>query len=300
MIPFQVVYSELMNSDPGQDPKLGIVSPSAGKPKAVAEALETVYPGIHFRSPPALKRRDFCLAHDPKYVDDVFVMRRPNGFATFSDSVNRSLPYTNGAMYEACRIARPNRPACALVSGFHHAGYADASGGCFCTFNGLMIAALKAISDKCGWISVAIIDCDMHYGNGTEDIIEKLGCQDQVAHYTLGRLFMGRGQGDKYLSYLDRVMALEINEFAPDLIIYQSGADVHVNDPLGGVLTEDQMMERDRRVFTIAKDLNVPLAWCLAGGYQVDPDGSIPTVVRLHMNTFRVAEEVYGQRARLD
>lgn len=53
-------------------------------------------------------------------------------------------------------------------------------------------------------------------------------------------------------------------------------------------------MERDRRMFCIAKDLNIPIAWNLAGGYQIDADGSFRKVIDLHMNTFLAAKEVYG------
>lgn len=62
----------------------------------------------------------------------------------------------------------------------------------------------------------------------------------------------------------------------------------------GGVLTTEQIFERDRRVFKLCKKHNVPVAWNLAGGYQVEPDGSIPKVLEIHLNTFRAAAEVYG------
>lgn len=81
--------------------------------------------------------------------------------------------------------------------------------------------------------------------------------------------------------------------FRPDRIIYQAGADTHVDDPYGGLLTEEQMMERDWNMFTIAKNLGIPIAWNLAGGYQVAEDGSIDKVINLHLNTFRMAMEVY-------
>ncbi len=74
-------------------------------------------------------------------------------------------------------------------------------------------------------------------------------------------------------------------------IIYQSGADVHVDDPFGGVLNEEQMYERDKRMFQIAKDLRMPISWSLAGGYQLD---KYDLVLRLHTNTFKACREVYG------
>jgi uncharacterized Fe-S radical SAM superfamily protein PflX len=56
------------------------------------------------------------------------------------------------------------------------------------------------------------------------------------------------------------------------------------------------MIERDRKMFTIAKELRIPLAWNLAGGYQVEENGSIQKVIDLHLNTFKVCQEVYHAR----
>jgi acetoin utilization deacetylase AcuC-like enzyme len=66
-------------------------------------------------------------------------------------------------------------------------------------------------------------------------------------------------------------------------VLYQAGADVHIDDPLGGVLTTEQMTERDRIVFAAARTHATPIAWNLAGGYQ-RPLGK---VVDLHSNTLR-------------
>ncbi len=67
-----------------------------------------------------------------------------------------------------------------------------------------------------------------------------------------------------------------------------------MDDPFGGLLTEEQMYERDVRMFTIAKELNIPITWTLAGGYQKDKDGGCSYVLKLHMNTFDACRKVYG------
>jgi acetoin utilization deacetylase AcuC-like enzyme len=72
-------------------------------------------------------------------------------------------------------------------------------------------------------------------------------------------------------------------------VFFQAGADAHVDDPLGGLLTTSQMRERDRIVFNVCRDLGIPVTWNLAGGYQQEADGSIPKVVELHLNTFEEA-----------
>lgn len=60
-----------------------------------------------------------------------------------------------------------------------------------------------------------------------------------------------------------------------------------MDDPLGGYLTTEEMRQRDRYVFQMCKGAGIPLAWNLAGGYQREPDGSIPIVLELHGNTMQ-------------
>jgi acetoin utilization deacetylase AcuC-like enzyme len=299
----KVVYSEKQVADTGQQPisQIGYTaSPSANKPRQVAAALrETAIEGleIEFVEPVALTVGDFKMCHSDDYVDGVMSLRLKNGFGTISQSVVDSLPYTNGAQYTAARLATVDSPTCALVSGFHHAGYDGWEKlGWFCTFNGLLIAAAKLVAED-GMKKVAIIDCDMHYGNGTTDILEQLPeLAVSVEHLTFGRYFDSPKDAEKYLAALEpdgRVEQL-LKRTKPDLVIYQSGADVHVDDPYGGVLTTEQMYERDLRMFRIAKRLDIPLTWNLAGGYQVEADGSIAKVLGLHLNTFKACQKVYG------
>jgi acetoin utilization deacetylase AcuC-like enzyme len=139
---------------------------------------------------------------------------------------------------------------------------------------------------------VAIIDCDYHYGDGTQAIIDAQGLADRVLHVSFGRSFR---KPEQAAAYLDAVAGLrgELRAFAPELILYQAGADAHVDDPLGGLLTTEQMRQRDRGLFSIARELSIPVTWNLAGGYQIESDGSIPRVVELHLNTFEEALRVW-------
>lgn len=79
-----------------------------------------------------------------------------------------------------------------------------------------------------------------------------------------------------------------------DVILYQAGADPHVDDPLGGFLSTAQLRERDRLVFVTANSLGIPIAWNLAGGYQVDSGGGIQSVLDIHNNTMRECVSVYA------
>jgi acetoin utilization deacetylase AcuC-like enzyme len=259
-------------------------SPSAGKPRHVLAAWQQAGMPIAVESFAPVSELDLCLAHDPAYVRGVLCGDIPNGFGDSSPDIARSLPYTNGAMMAAARAALVEGCACAPVSGFHHAHY-DCAGG-YCTFNGLVITAQKLLSE--GAVQrVLILDCDMHYGDGTDQILKRLGTGESITNATFGSWFSVPSDAEAYLEKLrDTVARLD----AFDLVLYQAGADVHVDDPLGGVLTTQQMIERDRIVFGAARDSDSPIAWDLAGGYQ-EP---FAKVVDLHVNTMRECARAFG------
>lgn len=259
--------------------------PSARKPLIMAKALKESGLPIQFIEPRPLTVNQIALAHAQDYVEDVMAGRRENGFGNTSLSVRKSLPYTNGAMVDAAVFAfKHRRHACALASGFHHAGYR--AGGGYCTFNGLMIA-VQVLLQSYGAKRIAIIDADQHYGDGTQGIINELGLEDRVFHYSFGRDFFDTTHADDYLKKM-RSLAVDLSAFKPEVILYQAGADAHRDDPLGGVLTTEQLKERDAILFSIARELGVGVAWNLAGGYQVDEDGGISKVVEVHLNTYRI------------
>jgi acetoin utilization deacetylase AcuC-like enzyme len=273
------------------------ISPSAIKPKLLVEYLQTspFKDIIEFVEPVALTREDFLRCHTEQFVDDILHLRKKNGFGTISQSVVDSLPWTNGTMYLATKLALEQRtPTCAMCSGFHHAGYEGYEGlGYFCTFNGLTIAAMKIVEEGKN-TRVTIVDCDMHWGNGTDDILKVIDPHgEKCRNISFGMLFHNPYEAKKYLAYFDKVR-IQLEEFKPNVIIYQSGADVHVDDPFGGVLTEAEMYERDLRMFRLAKELGIPITWTLAGGYQLDKDGGCSYVLKLHENTFKACQEVYN------
>lgn len=256
-------------------------SPSAKKPALVVDAWQEAGLPMRIHEPAPATQADFELAHDADYVRGVLAGERANGFGNRLPAVAASLPYTTGAMVDAARLAcQSGGVTCAPVSGFHHAGYAH--GGGFCTFNGLVVAARKILQEKLAY-RIMILDCDMHYGDGTDDIIDTLGIDStQIVHHTFGERFSSPHEADDYLLHLERV----VEEFSEvDLVLYQAGADVHVDDPLGGVLDTEEMRRRDELVFQAAYAVGVPLTWNLAGGYQ-DP---VSRVVALHLQTMAVS-----------
>ena len=148
-MPIEVFFSKLMDAESGS-----CVSPSAAKPGIVAKALKGSDIPVDFFEPTPLQEEEIAAARDPTYVRGVLSGKTANGFGNCSEAVAKSLPYTNGAIVDAAVAAFTGlSAAAALASGFHHAGYL--SGGGFCTFNGLVLAALRCI--KAGAKRAAII-----------------------------------------------------------------------------------------------------------------------------------------------
>ncbi len=238
--------------------------------------------------PDLVKRADFERAHHPDFVDGILSCELPNGFRNYDSAVADSLPWTSGAMLSAAKEAIANRRiAVAPVSGFHHAGYRRNGG--FCTFNGLMVTA-QALLSKGLIHRVGILDFDQHWGDGTQDIIDRLELGETVIHYSPTEEFSEAAKAQAFLDAIPQI----VQKFVDcDLVLYQAGADPHIDDPLGGWLTTPELAQRDHLVFACAKVLGIPVAWNLAGGYQTP----IRLVLDIHDNTMRACHAVYVDAA---
>jgi acetoin utilization deacetylase AcuC-like enzyme len=265
-----------------------VYSPSPKKPRPVVTDWHEQGLPIELWSFEPASISTLCLAHNEAFVADIYSLRQPNGFDNKDPEVAQSVPYTTGAMLAAAREALDNgKVACAPVSGFHHAGFDFAQG--FCTFNGLMITAIAL--KKAGLVQrIGILDLDQHFGNGTEDIIERLEV-DYVVHETAVKTYQPRAaDAEGFLKSLPKRM----RRFSTsDLLLYQAGADAHVDDPLGGWMTTEQLARRDQLVFETAASMNLPVAWNLAGGYQRLDNGSIEPVLAIHRNTMQVCVKTF-------
>ena len=248
-------------------------SPSPRKPAwVVADWIAKDLP-IGIVEPIPASRDKLALAHSQKYVNGILNYELMNGFRGRQKDVADSLPWTCGSILSAARGALSNGlVACSPTSGFHHAGVDSGYG--YCTFNGLMVTALTLKAEgKVG--RVGILDCDQHYGDGTTEIMAAQGI-DWIHH--VSQEHRSPGDARPFINKLPEV----VRGFATcDLLIYQAGADPHLNDPLGGFLTTEELAERDRIVFSVAKLIGVPVVWNLAGGYQ-EP---VSRVLEIHTNT---------------
>jgi acetoin utilization deacetylase AcuC-like enzyme len=283
-----VVYSQLMVAESGHG-----VSPSSMKPALVAQALRAKEYPVDFIEPEPATIEDLQRVHEPRFVQAVLEGREDNGFGNRSLDLARTFPYTSGSLLTAAKKAlgpARSRVVASLSSGFHHATWNEAQS--FCTFNGLMVTCANLIyhtlADR-----IAIIDVDYHYGNGTDDILAKTGLSANVFHLSFGKSYSRPDQSAEYLERL-RLVEKDLERFQPNLILYSAGADTHIEDPLGGLFTEEQMGTRDQIMFEIGMRLNIPVVFNLAGGYQRDASGGISKVVKLHLNTFSAALRVHG------
>jgi acetoin utilization deacetylase AcuC-like enzyme len=273
-----VFYSERMVAD------IESFSPSAGKPRGVVQSWCALELLLRIAPPQPVSVDQLCLAHDRDHVEDILACRANNGFSNKSPAVAEALPWTSGSMLSAAREAMANgRVAVAPCSGFHHASHDSCHG--FCTFNGLMVTAAVLLHE--GQVAkVGILDCDTHHGDGTEAIRRKLHLEDHVPHYSAGATWHQPDRAEEFLRTLPSI----VESFSGcDVLLYQAGADPHVDDPLGGWLTTAQLAERDRIVFETAHRIGLPVAWNLAGGYQTP----LRRVLDIHDNTLRACARVF-------
>jgi acetoin utilization deacetylase AcuC-like enzyme len=215
-----------------------------------------------------------------------------------------------GALSAAVR-ALADGLAAAVASGFHHA-HADHGEG-FCTFNGLVVAA-EALHAAGRVKTVAVLDLDLHYGNGTASLCPGrpwlFNCSIYGNDYWHNRAYRDvehrrHADGPNHVSFalpngsgrpelleaLARGMQAILAWGRPDLLIYQAGADPYREDPYSPLnLDHADLRERDRTVFAWARRERIPTAWTLAGGYTPD----VKKVVDVHLGTFEAALSVHG------
>jgi acetoin utilization deacetylase AcuC-like enzyme len=254
---------------------------------------------------------ELALAHDPAYIAaisdgsvDARLMREI-GFP-WSEAMAERARRSVGATIAACRAAFRDGIAANIAGGTHHA-YAGKGGG-FCVFNDAAVASRLMQAEwsrsRARPLKVAIIDLDVHQGNGTarifhgDDSVFTLsvhGAKNFPFRKEASDLDVDLPDGcgdDDYLQALDAALDELERRFEPGLVIYLAGADPHEGDRLGRLkLTWDGLEARDRRVFDWAWQRRIPLAFAMAGGYGT----RIEDTVHAQVNTFRVATQ-YAQR----
>jgi acetoin utilization deacetylase AcuC-like enzyme len=188
-----------------------------------------------------------------------------------------------------------------LGGGTHHAGRGHGQG--FCWLNDCVIAAMAMQAENLAE-RILIVDCDVHQGNGTADMVKgdptiftfslhgKHNFPYRKATSDKDIELEDRTDNDTYLKALENGLSIAIKNFKVDLAIYLAGADPYRKDRFGRLaLTKAGLAQRDRLVFTHAKKAGIPVAVTMAGGYAPD----VRDIVDIHVGTIRTLLELNGQ-----
>ncbi|WP_031564587.1 hypothetical protein [Rheinheimera texasensis] len=264
-------------------------SPSTSKPRDVVASWQKLNIPLSIQKFEPIIVEHLKLVHAYDYVDGVFAGTTRNGFGNKNVAIAESSLYTIGALFAGAKAAMLNKKvAVAPVSGFHHAGYGDGYG--YCTFNGLLVTSLLLLMHKLAQ-RIGILDLDVHPGDGTASILSQAWYRESIVHHSMGYETKTEPEyADAYLAKLPDVIASMKN---CDVILFQAGADPHIDDPLGGFLTTEQLRLRDHIVFRECAKWNIPVVWDLAGGYQRDENNGIAPILALHDNTLVECAEIY-------
>ncbi|TMQ50604.1 MAG: histone deacetylase [Candidatus Eisenbacteria bacterium] len=228
--------------------------------------------------------------HDRAYVDKLTL-----GRLSVLEEALLELPYSKqlvdasflcaGGSILAAREARTRAVGINLGGGFHHA-FPDHGEG-FCVFNDVAIA-IRALQHEGLVRRAAVIDLDVHQGNGTAAIF-----RDDPSVFTFSMhdednypaikppsdLDVGLDKGTagaEYLAALERHVPAILDRHRPDLVAYVAGADPFEEDQLGGLkLTREDLRRRDRVVFDTAASREIPVAAFLAGGYALKLEDTV-------------------------
>ena len=237
-------------------------------------------------APPPCPREWLEAVHDPEYVEQVFTQTVPRekerriGFPV-TERIAQRVAHTNGGTWLAAQLAMRHGYAANSAAGSHHALHETGAG--YCVFNDLAVTANRLIAQGDAR-RILIVDCDVHQGDGTASLMA--GREDVFTlSFHAEKNFPARkarssldvplpdGLDDAgYMEALRAHLPGAIEQFGPDMVLYQAGVDVHERDKLGRLaVTDEGLVARDRFVIGEARRRGLPVASALGGGYGADP-----------------------------
>ena len=276
-----------------------------GKYELLRQRLAAELPQLQLQLAEPASDGELALVHTPSYIDAVAqgslsdAAQREIGFPWSPGMVERARRSV-GATISAARTAMKEGVAANLAGGTHHA-YANKGGG-FCVFNDVAVAARLLQAETARHqrkaLQVAVIDLDVHQGNGTAHIFQ---IDDSVFTLSMhgAKNFPFRKESsdidielpdgcgdDNYLAQLHTALQQLEQRCQPGLVFYLAGADPHEGDRLGRLkLSFEGLRQRDQMVLQWAREKRIPLAMAMAGGYGKD----IADTVQVQINTFALA-----------
>ena len=250
--------------------------------------------------PDRVEHDDLLLVHAAEYVDRFTRGQltadeiRKLGFPWSEALVERSYRAAGGTI-AAARHAMRHGVAMNLAGGTHHAFPSHGEG--FCVFNDVAVA-IRALQRDGIVERATVVDLDVHQGNGTHAIFagdpsvftfSMHGGKNYPFHKVPGSLDLELADGtsdDEYLDQLHAALPGVLERSRPDIVVYLAGADPHERDRLGRLrLTFDGLARRDAFVIEQCREVGIPIAITIAGGYG-DP---ISGTVDVHTATARIA-----------
>ncbi len=250
------------------------------------------------------------LAHDPAYIETVLALHRKTGqldHETIASpgTIDAALRAAGGgiAMSDAVLAGTYHNGFLLCRPPGHHAGRNFGMG--FCFFNNIAIAA-KHLLEQRGLKRVAIIDIDIHHGNGTEDIVTNdprifftsIHQQNLFPHNSgnttqnnILNIPLPNGTTDQeFQETIIKNVLPAITTFAPECILISCGFDGHQNDPIGGwKLSTDSYREATQQFHNLAEQVcHGRLVTFLEGGYAADRLGDCAKAVLSALNAEKV------------
>ncbi len=278
-----------------------------GRIEAIEDWLDSggLLDRLQQREPPAASREQLARIHDPAYIDRIFSLSPASGLAHL-DGDTAMNPHTlqssllaAGANIDATdRVLAGNadNAFCCVRPPGHHAEFARAMG--FCLFGSVAVGAAHALEHH-GLDKVAILDFDVHHGNGTENLFRHdprvLFCSsfqhpfypypsldDVPAHIIHTPLSAGSGS-EAFREAITEQWLPALAAHKPQMIFVSAGFDAHRDDPLGGLLLEDEDFAWITRLIAemAGRYCNGRLVSSLEGGYDY---ASLARCVALHIN----------------
>lgn len=242
--------------------------------------------------------------HTKEYVDKLIHQtlsereQRVIGFPQSALLTQREFIITQGTI-DCCHAALANGIALNVAGGTHHA-FADHGEG-FCMINDMAVAANHLLNTQ-AVKQIAIIDLDVHQGNGTAKIFENqprvFTCSMHGQHnYPFRKeqsdldVGLEDGLGDEaYLALVEETVSFVLETVKPDFVFYLAGVDILSTDKFGKLqVSLAGCKQRDFYVLSRLHALSIPCVVALGGGYSPD----VKIIVEAHCNTFRLAKEMY-------